>query len=334
MDGIEQEVTEGGNLDIDMPAALDSLASDLGLGSESPADGTATPTPDGGKGAQDEVVSPAPSTDAPARKAVPQSWAKEAHPLWDKLDDATRDVVIKREKDFLDGIETYKADSTYGKQFRDVVAPYEPWLQAAGIKNPVDGVKELLNAHVQLSHADETVRTNFMARLLATYRIDPAKLVQPASTEEIDPRLKQLTEKVDNLTQSQQQEHQRRQQELRGSIDKQVSDFWSDKTAHPYADEVAKDMALLLADPQMTLEEAYKRAVRANPTTWAKEEARIREETEKSIRDEAKKKADAAKRSKGTVVTNAGEKSSTAVVGSIDDTLRETYRNIQSRTDN
>lgn len=253
--------------------------------------------------------------------------------MWEKLDDATRDIVLKREEDFHKGLETYKGDAAYGKQFRDVVAPYEPFLQQAGITDPVMGVKQLLNAHVQLSNSDENARTEFMKNLIHTYRIDPAKLgVTQAAEENVDPKYTALEKQVRDLTASQQAERNAKANELRSSINNDVAAFWADTVAHPYADEVAEDMALLLANPKLSLQDAYERAVRANPATWAKEETRLREETEKKLRAEAKVKADAAKKSRGTVVTNAGEKASTVPVGSIDDTMRETYAKIANRT--
>lgn len=338
------------DLNIDIDAAADTLASELGLGIESPESDSATPTPDSGKAVEDKPASPAPDKQdepgksdqpadkpapeaSPASRPAPKSWPQEAHALWAKLDDPTRDMVERREQDFLNGIEQYKGDATYGKSLKEVITPYVPLIEAAGIDAPT-AVGKLLNAHYQLSQTDEAARTQFMANLLKAYRIDHTKLASYLGDEEPykDPAVAALKEQVDNLTQAQQAERAKQAQELRARVDAEVEAFAKDP-AHPYFNEVAADIELLLRGSKMSLQDAYDRAVRMNPVTWEKEQSRIRKETEEAVLKKAREDAERARKAKGLDVRGAeSERSPTEPLGSMDDTLREAYRAVTSRT--
>jgi hypothetical protein len=336
------------DLNVDIEAASNTLAGELGLGAEHSDGAPATSPTDekvpGDKGAppapDKSVVTPKldadgkPVSETPAKRPAPKTWAPEAHPLWEKLDEATQLQVMKREEDFHKGLEPYKADAAYGKSFRDLITPYVPMLEAAGITDHVKGVGQLLNAHFQLSRDDEGVRTNFMAQLCKSYRIDPAKLAAALTDEKPykDPALEALEKRVSDLTTAQTSAEQKAFAEAKAKVDAEVAAFAADP-AHKYFNEVADDMILLLADKRLTLKDAYDRAVWANPTTRAKEEARIREETEKKLLEDARKDAEARRRGKGVDVRGSDSAlSSELPLGSMEDTMRETYRNLQSQT--
>lgn len=327
---------------MDMDAAAKSLVGELGLGDESSDAGPATPLPTDEKELKpvdqpgtDKPVA-APVTDKPAEpvaRAAPKSWPKDAHPMWSKLDAATQDLVEKREADFHSGIEGYKAKAAFAEQIEKVIAPYQPLLDSQGIKDHAEGVRGLLNAHYQLSSADEGQRTAFMAQLIKSYRIDPNKLVaavgdQPNLT---DPALKPLYDRIDALTGQVSADQNARTEAQRSALLQEVNAFASDP-AHPFFEEVAPHIVLLLRDPSITLEEAYKQAVRANPLTWTKEEARIRTEVAADLKRQADEAAAKARKAKGTVISGReNERATPEVVGSMEDTMRETLAKIKTR---
>lgn len=339
-----EDTTGNTELDSSLDSSVETLASGLGLGDASPADGSATPIPEAGKDVEKKVVSPDPIKQAvqePAAstvaavtpRAAPKSWPKETQEYWGKLDPKVQDLVERREKDFLDGLEQYKGDAGFAKQIRDTLAPYQALMTAQNITDPAIAVKGLMNAHYQLSSSDEAARTSFMANLVKQYRIDPAKLVELAGKPVIsDPAMDAMRTEINSLKTGITAEQTRQATEVRTKVNAEVAAFAADP-AHPYFDEVANDIVLQLQDPKIDLKEAYERSVRANPQTWAKEQVRLTAEIEARIRKDAEEAAKAAKRNKGTNVRGAeSTKAPTEVLGSQEDTLRETYREIHSRT--
>lgn len=337
----------GGGMDID--AVAESLGREIGLTDESSDAGPATPLPasekDGGadlsSGTTDKAAEKpaapekqAAAPEKPAAKPVPKSWPKEAHPLWEKLDPATQEMVEKRENDFHQGIEAYKGDAAFARSVKEVIAPYQPLLDAQGIKDPTEGIRGLLNAHYQLSSSDEGQRTAYMAKLLKSYRIDPAKLATAVgdTTTLTDPALQPLYDQINNLTTQMTAAQTAQAEAKRAEVQREVDAFASDP-AHPYFEEVAQHIVLLLRDPQMDLKSAYEQAVRANPVTWAKEEARLRSEIAADLKRQADEAAAKAKKAIGTTVRGRPtERSPAEAIGTMEDTMRETLAAIHNRT--
>lgn len=340
-----EELAAPNDLNIDIDAVSTSMASDLGLGDESPDDDSATPNPTEGKDAESKVASPSPekkeeeAAAAEAAKTVvvpkkaPSTWSPELHPFWDKLDPKVQETVLKREEDFHKGIEQYKGDAGFAKTIRDTLAPYQALMTAQQV-DAQGAIKGLLNAHYQLSMTDEATRTGFMANLLKQYKIDPAKLAEAYGNEEkfVDPAVAALQKQVSDLTSNVTAQQTQELEARRSRVLAEVNAFASDP-AHPYFAEVADDITIYMANTQLSLQEAYDRAVRANPTTWAKEEARLRQAVEADIAKKAKEDAERARRARGTNIRgDSTEKASAEQVGSMDDTLKETFASIAART--
>lgn len=329
---------------IDIEAASDTLASDLGLGDENSGAGSSSSSPEPEKDVKKEVAQPdpkvatvvaaTPDPAATAVRAVPKSWPKETHDYWGKLDPKVQELVERREKDFLDGIEQYKGDAGFAKQIRETLAPYQALMTAQNITDPAVAVRGLLNAHYQLSQPDEAARISFMTNLLKQYSIDPEKLFAATkSTSEIsDPTMLAMKKQIDNLSTSMSAEQTRQVAEVKAKLDAEVAAFATDP-AHPYFEEVATEIAVLIRGQNLDLKEAYERAVRANPQTWAKEQDRIRKEIETDVRTKAEEEARKSREAKGTNVRGReSQKAPTEVLGTMDDTLRSTYKEIVNRT--
>lgn len=319
--------------------AVESFSGDLGLGVESsPADSSvslpagekaAEADPQGGTQKEAAVVDP----NALKPREVPKSWPKEAHEYWGKLDPKVQELVEKREADFHSGIEQYKGDAGFAKAIKEIIGPYQPMLDSIG-HTPESAVRGLMNAHYQLSQGDEAARTAFMATLIKGYKIDPAKLAAAVGdgVALTDPALKPLQDQITNLTSQVTSAQKATLDAERTKVNNEVAAFAADP-AHPYFEEVASHIVLLLRDPAISLKDAYEQAVRANPVTWAKEETRIRTEIEAKLRKDADDAAAKARKARGTPVRGAeSDKSPTDPVGSIEDTMKDTLKDIRNRT--
>lgn len=263
--------------------------------------------------------------DAPVVKAPPKSWAKEHHERWGKIDKDTQDYIELREKQMLDGLEQYKGDSGFGKQLREVLTPYQPILKAQGL-NEAQAVQTLLNAHYRLTQGGTEQRA-------AAYR-ELGKnlgLVQDDGTEaKIDPTVRALQEKISSIESTITTSRQAELEQHRARVSKEVEAFASDPK-HPYFDDVADDIVAMLSTGA-SLEDAYGKAVWANPVTRQKEIARLQTEQTAELQKKAKTEAEIAKKAASTNVRGRDtRRTPTEPKGTMEDTMNDTLREIRSR---
>jgi len=311
------ESTESG---IDMDAAMDSISSDLfGVEPE-----------------QEEVIEEAPETEqieteqeeqveqVEARHA-PQSWKKEMHGFWNGLDPAVQDYVEQREEQMREGLEKDRDDANRGRDMRDIMAPYSEILKSQGIEESAL-VRNLMNAHYRLSTADDAGRASLIRQLAQSYNVS-----LDGEQKEVDPVLKAMQDKVNNLESHYAQSQQQAQQVARDRVSQDVDAFASDP-AHEFFDEVSEQIVPLI-NAGYDLEDAYQNAIWLNPVTRQKEIDRTAKEAETKALDEAKKESQKAQKAKAANVRGRDtSKASTEPTGTMEDTMREVYRDIQSRS--
>ena len=147
---------------------------------------------------------------------------------------------------------------------------------------------------------------------------------------QLDPAVKALQEKVNSLETNLTQREQAVLNEARSKIAKDVETFASDPK-NQYFDECADDITALIQAGN-TLEEAYEKAVYANPVTRAKELARLQTETEKTLREKSKSEAEAARKAASTNVRSRDtRKAPTEPKGTMEDTMHATLKEIRER---
>lgn len=265
----------------------------------------------------------------PAVVEAPKSWAKEISAEFTKLPKPVQEYIRKREDDFTNGITQYKQAADYGRAVHSVVQPYMAHLQSRGLDVPT-AMKALLNADYTLSRADPDQKAAFFTKLMQDYNVDPAKLGKlPA---ELDPNTKALTDRLAR-TEGVVTEFQRAQLEgRRTEVTKAVDKFAADPK-NLYFAELSDDIVKFI-NAGYTLEEAYEKAVWANPVTRAKEQARTTKDAEEARKKAASEAALAAKKAAKANVreTPSNRSAPTALLGSMDDTLRSTMRTIKERT--
>lgn len=353
-----QDTSEQGGFDIDQ--ASSDLAGDLFPASEREASDDAEDT------GTDAITEPADteqtteppkdgaSTDDAAKAAIegkpaPKTWPKEMHEHWGKTPKEVQDYWDVREKQMLDGLEQYKGDAGYGRQMRDAVAPYMALIQAQGIDAP-RAVQTLLNAHYKLSVSSPSQKAEYMNYLAKQYGVDLGQQVtQDGTQQQVDPRLIALQ---DELHQLKQVIHSGSEQQLnaeRTRISQEVDSFASITKVdangnavkvphpdHPYFDEVADDIIVMLK-AGFQLQDAYDRAVWANPGTRAKETARIQTEAKAESDKKAREQAEAAKKAASTNIRNRDTRRTPTeqpkgTMRDLDGAMKEAMREIKART--
>lgn len=328
MDGIEA-TADSGQESIDIESVSDNLAADL-----FPSDDTSE-KPDA-IDASDDVVEETPAveeTSVVEAKAAPKTWPKEMHEHWGKVPVEVQNYWETREKQMLDGLEQYKESANYGKQMRDAVTPYAQLIQAQGIDAP-RAVNILLGAHAKLTYGSAEEKTAYFKDLAKNYGINLGETAQSEQVE-IDPVVKQLQNELNSIKQVLHGSAQAQTNAERERIGKEVTSFASDP-AHPYFDEVADDIVVMLKSGA-SLQDAYDKAVWANPATRAKEMGRLQQEQADELRKKSLEKAEAAKKAASVNIHNRDTRrtpteAKRATMRNLDDALQESMREIRSTT--
>ena len=267
-----------------------------------------------------------PATQTAGTLQAPKTWRPEAAAKFASLPPEVQQEILKREEDIFRGLEAYKADASIGKALKDIVQPYMQLFQAQGI-DPLQQVAGLMRAHVALSTGTPEQKQQFFQYLAKEYGVELGM-----EAPYIDPQVASLQKQLAELQSRLNSREQREIAEARSKLQAEIDAFASDP-AHQYFDEVANDIAgLLRSGVAKSLQEAYEKAVWANPVTRAKEQARLAAEAEAKAKAEAAEKAKQARKAIGAnVKSSAKVASGTAPLGSIDDTLNEALAAIKSR---
>lgn len=251
----------------------------------------------------------------------PASWKKDMQETWEAMTPEAQKYVLHREEQMKQGLAIDREDSNLGRSIRDVMNPYSQQLKQAGI-NEATAVKKLLDGHMTLVNANPEQRRAYFMKMAHDYGVS---LGEPGEMPAADPKITMLEHQLQQLTGYISKQQQREVENTQNQIYTQVEEFAS---THPHFDELAEPISKFI-DAGFELEEAYQAAVRTSPVHFQKELDRIQQETAAKLKADAKKQAVKVKQATSVNVKNRDHgKAPTAPTGSMDDTLRETYREI------
>lgn len=324
----------------DMDAAVASVADGLGLTApvedELPegkpegkpeGEGTAAPADDLSAAPSKEGAEPA-SAAAPTPRAPPKSWAKEYHEDWSKLTPRQQEYVEKREKDFLDGNEQYRGEAGFAKEFKDILIPYKPMLAAMGVDEK-QAVGYLLNAQYRLTNGTPEQRAEAYQQIGRDLGLAGEPQTDP-NAPATDPLVIKLQERLKGvesaLTQRQETDLRAAQADAQTKVDQFASD-----PANEHFDAVAQDMVPHI-NAGLSLKEAYDKAVWANSVTREQMLQKRLTDAETEKQEKARIEGEAAQKATAHNVRGVeSRKAPTEKKGSMDDTMRETLREIRGR---
>ncbi len=268
---------------------------------------------------------------APVIRHAPKSWAKDVHEVWGKIDPKAQEYIEKREKDFLDGLEQYKGKAQFAKSIEDVLTPYQPLLQSKGLDAP-KAIDDMLGAYSRLTQG--TMEQRQGALLQVAKNLGIAMPAQGTGTEQpasVDPRIQTLEQQFQQVQQAITQQQTAALQAAREKAAAEVNAFASDPK-NALFDECHDEIVKFLKAGE-SLQDAYDKAVWANPVTREKsKQAYFQTESEKA---KERARLDALPKQKArsvNVKSQDTQRPLTDALGSMDDTLRSTYKKIQERT--
>lgn len=272
----------------------------------------------------DAVAAPSASP-APKVYDVPKSWKKEMHDQWGKVTPEAQAYIIEREEQLLNGFKQFSP-------IRDALQPHLDYLNKQNIQAP-HAIDSLLRAHRMLTEGPLEQRRTYLKQLEKNLGLvdesTAAQAGQPATP--VDPTVQALKQKLSQLEYSMQERAQREAEALKSEVQKELEAFAADTKAHPYFDEVATDIAAFVSQGK-SLQDAYEMAVWANPVTRAKEQARVLTEHDAKQKENARLSALPKKRAASVNLKSDGDgKAPTEPLGSLEDTIRSTYRELRQR---
>lgn len=319
------EVSEEANEStFDMESATDSIANDLFNRGEKEEPEEIEEEAAEEVAEKEEIEEEKEEKEEVEKKAAPASWKKDMHETWEKLDPKAQEYIETREAQMKEGLDTDRNDANLGRTMRDTMAPFHEFLQKKGMDEPT-AVKNLMNIHYQMDNAPDDHKIQLLHQLASSYGLNLT-----GEQQEIDPNVKALQEEMNGMRSILNERNQADLQVARERVVKEVEDFASDPK-HSYFEEIEGDVATFIT-AGMTLEDAYEKAVWANPITRQKEINRINEEEGSAKIEEARKKSEALKKAKATNVKSRDTKySPTEKTGTMEDTMKAAMKEINSR---
>lgn len=335
-EAIETPSDAGNGQEYDFDSASDQLASDMFPESNREPESTESEAiVDQPADVEQETATETTPEQTEEIEPAPKTWPTEMHEHWAKTPKEVRDYWAVREKQMLDGLEQYKEHAGFGKQMRDAVTPYAAMIQAQGV-DAAGAVKALLGAHYKLSVSPPTQKAQYFAQLAQQYGIDIGSMHQgQEEQQQADPVVRQLQDQLHELQQHIQGQTQSALQSEQKRIASEVNAFASD-AAHPYFDDVADDMIPFL-NAGVSLQDAYEKAVWANPMTRAKEQARVLQDQQAESKRKAQEAAEAAKKATSTNIRSRDTRRTPtepnrATMRDLDSVMRESMRELKTRT--
>lgn len=228
-------------------------------------------------------------------------------------------AFIRRSEEMHRGIEQFREKAQFGDQMTQAIQPYAQTIQSLGV-HPAVAVQKLMAADHSLRYGSPEQKMQMIATIARDYGVDLSGGIPEAPR--VDPNVSALQQQVQQLTgwiQEQKHGEERRQME---TLNSEIHRFASDP-ANKHFEAVKQDMAgLLQAGIVQTLQEAYDRAVYANPATRAQMLAEQQAQVEAKRKADIAAKAQEAKRAAAVNVARRGSQPAKRPVGTMEDTIR------------
>lgn len=205
---------------------------------------------------------------------APQSWRPGAREQWAKLPPEVQQEVVRREGEVQRLLQESSEHRKVAQSFQQVVSPYMGMIQAEG-QDPVKAVAGLLQTAAALRTAPPAHKAQLVAQIIDGYGV-PLEAINAVLAGQAPPAAEAQPQQFDPnqlLQQAEQRIMQRFSQQAQQSrvsgATRQVQEFISSGKAEFFEDVRPQMKALLAAAAEdkveLSLEEAYNRAVWSNP---------------------------------------------------------------------
>lgn len=188
---------------------------------------------------------------------------------WNDLPPEVREEIVKRDREVHQQFTRFDEERNFGKAIKTVVQPYEGLIRSLGAE-PAQAIDYLLKGDAALrTGSPEQKRAMFM-KLAQDYGVQIEGIADaPQPQVQGDPRVENLQQQMDRLLREQNDASNRARESEQAEIASSIETFAADP-AHAYFEQVKPEMAVLLQNGLAgDMQEAYDKAVWANPDTRA-----------------------------------------------------------------
>ena len=275
-----------------------------------------------------------PAEEAEAAPSEPEKlprWRKDELQHWTTLPEQVKAAVLRREEDIHRGIQQYKTEAEFGASLRSVLDE----KRTAELTTYYGGVREGIGQLFQLSDYAAQDPAGFIQWFAQQRGIDLGNIGQaqtPPSESEALRIARQTEQRIA------QWERQQQDQRLNGTVE-QIQKFQQEHDKAGYLDDwnetpsglqpgafTQRFIHALKTGEARSPAEAYEYAKRNTPEVYAAEVARLQSEAAEKARKELAKQQ--AKRASSVNTQPRGSLPPVEPVGTIEDTIRNTYRNL------
>lgn len=231
-------------------------------------------------------------------------------------------AFIRRSEEMHRGLEQYRNKAQIGDGFERVIAPYMQTFQAAGV-DPLQATQHLFASEAALRYGTPAQKVQMLHKIASDYGIDlnQAQQYQP---EQVDPQVHALQSQLQQMQGWITQQNQAREWQERETLNSEIERFKSDPS-HAFFEEVRNDMAgLLQAGLAADLNDAYDKAIYANPQIRSRVLAQQQQESDQARKAAMTQQAQAAKQAASVNIVRKPTIPAAKPIGSMEDTIRQT----------
>ena len=200
---------------------------------------------------------------------APASWSPAAREDWAKVPKQVQETIAKREREMSAIMQETASARQHQTAFNNMMQPFQPMFLAQGVKDPMQGVYEILQTSAQLQSGTPQTKAATMAGMIKPFGISIRDLDDaivgsaPAAEVAADPRLEAMSKQINDMQGYFQQQNTAQQTTVNQETEKFLNE-----------NEFAKDLRSTMADfmdiagrqnQKLTLQEAYDRAVNTRP---------------------------------------------------------------------
>ncbi len=254
----------------------------------------------------------------------PKSWKKEEAVDWAKLPESSRAAIYRREEDFHKGIQQYSQMAGVGNTLHKAIEPYAQMIIDSKVTAPAL-IGDLLRMQKVATTGTPEERTALVLDIIRSTGIPIETLTQAAQQQPaVDPNIAALIQKVQQLEGTLNGQTKEREQADVDKLNTEIESFRTDGK-HEHFSAVALDMSALIERGRAKdLQDAYDKAVWANPETREKL-------LQKHEQERTRKQADEAAAARKASVANVARRGTPPAVqkpGTMEDTIRAELRRL------
>lgn len=258
---------------------------------------------------EESVVQPD-EAQAPVQTGLkaPFGWKPAMREKFHTLDEDVQREVLRREVDIAKGMEIAADARRFKEEFDKHVAPYQAEIASRGV-TPMDAFDNYLQTAYKLRHAPPAEKAELVAGLIQQYGVDVnaldtslTRMIEqggvPGNGAMPDPNVaaavQQAMAPYQQMLEAQQQNVIRTAEQTQVEVRSEIQEFQA-KPENEFFDDVKMEMASFLEaaamrNQQMTLQEAYDRAILLRPDL-AEIVSQRKLQNEAQARDQAAKDA-------------------------------------------